>query len=80
MTSKLYQFHMDGQAHERAREIFPDMQVEELPAGVIVRGLIMDESHLHGVLAQLQELGLKIVSVHPLPTPREAAWEGVEGT
>jgi hypothetical protein len=68
MASKLYQFHMDGGAPEAAREAFPDMQVEGLPPGVIVRGLIMDEAHLHGVLAQLQELGLKIVSVHPVPT------------
>ena len=45
LASKLYQFEMDGDAGEKVREGFPDMQLEELPPGLIVRGLIMDECH-----------------------------------
>lgn len=67
MASKLYQFQVDGDAGEQVREAFPDMQLEELPPGLIVRGLIMDESHLLGVIAELQSLGFKIVSVTPVP-------------
>ena len=70
MASKLYQFQVDGDAGEQVREAFPDMQLEELPPGLIVRGLIMDECHLLGVLAELQSLGLKIVSVASVPDTR----------
>lgn len=70
MASKLYQIQLDGDAAEQVREAFPDMQLEELPPGLIVRGLIMDECHLLGVLAELQSLGLKIVSVASVPNTR----------
>lgn len=67
MADKLYQFDLDGDAREQAREAFPDLQIEELPPGLVARGRIMDESHLHGVLAELQTMGFTIVSVRRLP-------------
>lgn len=66
MASKLYQFHLAGEAPEQVREAFPDLQVEELPPGLIARGRIIDESQLHGVLAELHAMGFTIVSVRPL--------------
>jgi hypothetical protein len=30
-------------------------------------GDVVDESHLHGTIAQLQALGIAVVSVHPVP-------------
>jgi hypothetical protein len=69
MTSKLYQFEVEGNAGEKTREAFLDMGIEEVPPGLILRGPVIDESHLHGILAQLQALGLSIVSAHPVPDP-----------
>ena len=67
MASQLYQFHLAGEAREQVREAFPNMQIEELPPGLIARGRIIDESQLHGVLAELQAMGFTIVSARPLP-------------
>jgi hypothetical protein len=67
VASQLYQFHLAGVAHEQARAAFPDLQIEEaLPPGLIARGRMIDESQLHGVLAELQAMGFTIVSVQPI--------------
>ena len=72
VASRLYQFHLDGDARDQMREAFPNLQIEELPPGLMAQGRIMDESHLHGVLAELQAMGFTIVSVRPLPEEPEA--------
>lgn len=73
MVSKLYEFHLNGDARAQVREAFPDLQIEELPPGLIAQGVMMDESHLHGVLAELQAMGFTIVSVRPLPEDYSSA-------
>jgi hypothetical protein len=40
------------------------MTVVDAPPETIICGEIVDESHLHGVLALIQDLGLHIVSVN----------------
>ena len=67
MASRLYQFHLAGEGREQVREAFPNLQIEELRPGLIARGRIIDESQLHGVLAELHAMGFTIVSVRPLP-------------
>ena len=51
---------------ENSAEAFCGMFVEEVPAGIILRGAVIDEPHLLGVINQLGVLGLSIVSVHPV--------------
>ena len=65
--SKIYEFYVDGDVRELACETFPDMRIEEVGPGLILRGAVIDESHLCGIIAQLRTLGLSIVSAHPLP-------------
>jgi hypothetical protein len=72
MASRLYEFQLDGDARDEAREAFPDLQMEELLPGLIARGWMIDESHLHGVLAELQAMGFTIVSVRPVPEDADA--------
>jgi hypothetical protein len=33
----------------------------------VIDGEVLDESHLHGIIAQFQTLGITLVSVHPVP-------------
>ena len=49
---------------ERTRDAFPDMTVVDAPAETIILGEVVDESHLHGVLALIQDLGLRVVSIN----------------
>jgi hypothetical protein len=62
-----YEFRVAGLLSERARGAFPDMTVLHAPPQTIILGEVLDESHLHGVLALIQNLGLHVVSVQEVP-------------
>ena len=62
-----YAFRIDGVLSDESRAVFPDMRVVELPPQTLMEGEVIDESHLHGILAQLVALGVTVVSVLPEP-------------
>jgi hypothetical protein len=62
-----YEFRVSGLVSERTRGAFPDMTVVDAPPETIILGDVLDESHLHGVLALIQDLGLHVVSLHQIP-------------
>ncbi|MGY1694700.1 MULTISPECIES: hypothetical protein [unclassified Geodermatophilus] len=64
MTATVYEFRVDGQLSEQAREAFCDMRIEEDRAGATLYGDVIDESHLLGIMAQIRLLGLVVVSAH----------------
>jgi hypothetical protein len=64
----VYEFRVDGALPDAARDVFCDMRIEELPAQTVISGTVIDESHLHGVVAQLRALGLTVVSARPVPS------------
>jgi hypothetical protein len=64
MTSITYEFTVDGQLTDQAREAFCDMRIEELPAGARFYGTVIDEAHLLGIMAQCRTLGLVVVSAN----------------
>lgn len=66
MAATVYEFRVDGPLPEHAHELFGDMSIEELPPGAILCGPVIDESHLHGIIAQCRALGLTVVSAHPI--------------
>ena len=43
--------------------------IENVPAGATLRGEVIDESHLLGIMAQCRALGLRIVSAHRTTVP-----------
>jgi hypothetical protein len=67
VTSQHYEFRISGRLSETSRSAFPDMTVVEVPPETILHGTVVDESHLHGVLALIQNLGLHVVSVREVP-------------
>ena len=72
MTTKAYEFRVDGRLTDQAREAFCDMRIEELPTGVALYGDVIDESHLLGILAQCRMLGLVVVSAHQVAPVQRA--------
>jgi hypothetical protein len=64
MASRRYEFRVDGLLSERVRVAFPDMTIYDVPPETIIKGTVVDDSHLHGVLALIQSLGLRLVSVN----------------
>ncbi|CAA9272110.1 MAG: hypothetical protein AVDCRST_MAG54-3062 [uncultured Actinomycetospora sp.] len=64
-----YEFRVEPAVPAGSRDAFCDMAREDTPTGTVLRGDIVDDSHLHGVLAQLRALGLTVVSAQPLDRP-----------
>jgi hypothetical protein len=60
-----YEFRIDGMMSDEARSVFADMRITELPRQTLIEGEVLDESHLRGVIAQLDALGLKLISALP---------------
>jgi hypothetical protein len=67
MATMHYEFRVDGCMSEPARAAFVGMRITEAPLETIVFGEVLDESHLHGIIAQFQTLGITLVSIHPVP-------------
>ena len=67
MGTRRYEFRVDGRLTEEARSAFVDMRITEAPLETIIDGEVLDESHLHGIIVQLQTLGITVVSVQPVP-------------
>ncbi|CCH88248.1 conserved protein of unknown function [Modestobacter italicus] len=64
MTCTTYEFRVEGQLTDQAREAFCDMDIEESADGAALVGDVIDEAHLLGVMAQCRTLGLTVVSAH----------------
>jgi len=73
MTSSTYEFRVEGQLTDQAREAFCDMDIEEQPLGAALVGNVIDEAHLLGIMAQCRTLGLIVVSAHRIPGSRARA-------
>lgn len=67
MATRRYEFRVDGTLSEDARTAFLDMRITQVPQQTVLDGEVLDDSHLQGIIAQLQTLGITVVSVHPVP-------------
>lgn len=63
-----YEFRVDGTMSETARAAFVDMRVTEEVPQTIIDGEVVDDAHLHGIVAQLRALGFTVVSIRPIPS------------
>ena len=64
--SRAYGIRFDGRLTEEGRHAFCDMKIVDIPPGTLLYGEVIDESHLHGIIAQLRAMGITITSVHPV--------------
>lgn len=67
MDARTYEFRVEGSLTEQDdADAFAELQVEQVPAGLVLRGTVVDESHLHAILARFRTLGLRLVSAQPV--------------
>lgn len=71
MSARRYEFRVAGRLSERVQGAFVDMAVHVAPPETVISGEVVDDAHLHGVLAQIQDLGLHVVSVLQVPSAPE---------
>ena len=62
MPGRRYEFRISGRLSERARSAFRGMDVADVPAETVISGVV-DDGGVQEVLALIQSLGLKVVSV-----------------
>jgi hypothetical protein len=63
MPDRRYEVRVTGRLSQRARDAFTGMDVAEMTAETVISGLVHHDEQLHELLAQVQSLGLHVVSV-----------------
>ena len=61
-TTKIkIQEHLD----EKWKVCFEGMEITSEGKNTIITGILKDEAHLHGILSQIRDLNLKLISINP---------------
>src|ERR1044071_8048576 len=68
VESSRYEFRNRGRLGERLLSSFGGFVAEVIPPETILRGSLEDQAALHGVLQQIEALGLELVEVRQLGT------------
>lgn len=57
---------VQGLLDTKWKDWFEGMVISYEGTNTILTGNIMDEAHLHGILNQIRDLNLKLISVNPM--------------
>jgi hypothetical protein len=66
-----YEFRIRGRLGERLLSAFDGFDAEIQPAETILKGSVEDQAALHGILEQIEVLGLELVEVRQVDARRE---------
>jgi len=67
--SPSYEFRLRGHLGATMRRAFPALRAQTEGQDTLLRGAVADQAALHGVLAQIEALGLELLEVRRLPRP-----------
>lgn len=67
MSSGRYEFRVRGRLSDDVAGEFDELEVAEAVPETVMHGEVVDEAHLHGILARFQSLGLRVVSMREVP-------------
>jgi hypothetical protein len=73
MSARNYEIRIQGRVGEALQAAFEGMAVTINPVETVVRGEMLDQAALYGLLGRIQELGLEVVEVRRLPSGPDAA-------
>jgi hypothetical protein len=68
--SGLYEIGIRG-VLETSCDWFPGMRIENVEGEAVLRGRLIDQSALHGMLATIRDLNLELLFVRRLDSPYE---------
>ena len=66
MDSRQYEFRIRGRLGDTLLATFQEFDAEVEPVETILRGRVADQAALHGILEQIQDLGLELVEMRRL--------------
>ena len=61
--SRTYEFCVRGHLGEMMLGAFPDFEARTQGADTVLTGILPDQAALHGVLAEIEALGLELLAV-----------------
>jgi hypothetical protein len=70
-----YEIRVRGHLGATMRRAFPDLHAETQGQHTLLRGAVADQAALHGVLAQIEALGLELLEVRHLPPEPKTSHE-----
>ena len=74
-----YRLVLRGELGDSFGFLFDGMQLQRLAGMTVLTGQVTDQAHLLGLIEQIQELGVELVSVNPdQRTDNGAAGPGME--
>jgi hypothetical protein len=65
-----YEFVIRGEIGDRFALVFDGMRLERSGGTTVLTGPVTDQAQLHGLIERIQDLGIELVSVNPLPKGR----------
>ncbi len=65
-----YEIWVRGHLGETMRSAFPGLRAQPRGADTVLTGPLPDQAALHGVLAEIEALGLELLEVRRLPPTR----------
>ena len=69
-TPQSYEFRVRGHLGAVMLQGFRDLDAKTCGADTLLSGPLTDQAALHGVLAQIERLGLELIEVRQLPRAR----------
>ena len=66
-TGTVYRIVVRSELNDRYAVAFEGMEMETKDGDTVLTGKIIDQPHLHGILARINGLGLQLLSVEALP-------------
>jgi hypothetical protein len=62
-----YEIHIKGRMSEQLISVFEGMDASVQSVETVLRGPVLDQAALHGLLDRIQALGLELIEVRRLP-------------
>jgi hypothetical protein len=75
VKSASYEIHIKGRVSAQLLTAFEGMDATVQSVETVLRGPLLDQAALHGLLDRIQALGLELVEVRRLPEPSETESE-----
>jgi hypothetical protein len=63
-----YRLVLRGELGGQFGFLFEGMTMDLVAGNTVLTGTMIDQTHLHGLLQQVQELGLELISIEPAPS------------
>jgi hypothetical protein len=75
---KRYQFRLKGHLDKSWKEWLSDMSIEQQPDGTtLITGQIADQAALFGLLSQLRDLGMPLLSINTMSSDQLTLQEAI---